>query len=58
VKGDDAWQLIPTAEYVVDVIAGTVDERVLDERISVRARREHSRLHEAVRPGSYAPAPR
>jgi hypothetical protein len=52
------WELVPVAEYVVDVASGTVEERVLDERVSVRVAHEHSRVHEGIRPGSYAPAPR
>jgi hypothetical protein len=57
-KSGREWELAPTAEYVVDTAAGTVDEHVLDDRVSVRAAHEHSPVHEATRPGSYAPAPR
>jgi hypothetical protein len=52
------WELLPAAEYVVDTRAGTVEEHLLDDRVSVRAPHEHSPVHEAARPGSYAPAPR
>ena len=57
-KSVGRWELTPSAEYVVDTSDASVDERVLDERVSVRAAREHSRVHEGTRPGSYAPAPR
>jgi hypothetical protein len=52
------WEFVPTTEYLVDTGAGTVEERVLDSRIAVRAAHEHSPVHEAARPGTYAPAPR
>jgi hypothetical protein len=57
-KDGATWELAPVAEYVVDTDAGTVEERVLDDRVSVRAAHEHSPVHEAARPGSYAPASR
>jgi hypothetical protein len=57
-KTDGRWQHAPTVEYVVDVRTSTVEERVLDGRVSVRAAHEHSPVHEAARPGTYAPAPR
>jgi hypothetical protein len=55
-KAPERWELAPTVEYVVDVAAGTVEERVIDERVSVRAPHEHSPVHEGARPGTYAPA--
>jgi hypothetical protein len=57
-KEDARWGLVPMVEYVVDSVAGTVGEHVLDDRVSVRAAHEFSPVHEGVRPGSYAPAPR
>lgn len=54
-KGAKGWELAPTAEFIVDTVAGTVVERVLDDRVSVHVAHEHSPLHEATRPGSYAP---
>ncbi len=44
------------AEYLVDPRAGTVVERLLDESGSARASDQASPIHEAGRPGSYAPA--
>ncbi len=55
-KEPGRWELRPTSEYIVDVPAGTVEERVLDERVSARAAHEHSPVHEGARPGTYAPA--
>jgi hypothetical protein len=55
-KDRGGWELLPTAEYVVDVSAGTVEEHTLDERVSPRKAHDVSPLHEASRPGSYAPA--
>lgn len=43
------------AEYLVDVEAGTVEERVLDELFSARAAHVASPVHEGARPGSYLP---
>jgi hypothetical protein len=57
-KESGRWEVVPTAEYVVDTTAGTVEEHVLDDRIAIRAAHEHSPVHEAARPGTYAPAPR
>jgi hypothetical protein len=57
-KESGGWEVVPTAEYVVDTTEGTVEEHVLDDRIAVRAAHEHSPVHEAARPGTYAPAPR
>jgi hypothetical protein len=56
VKDGKRWDFIPAAEFTVDVPAGTVDERVLDSRVAPRVPHDHSPAHEAVRPGSYAPA--
>jgi hypothetical protein len=50
------WAFVPGAEYVVDVRAGTVEEKLLDERAWPRTPHEHSPVHEGARPGTYAPA--
>jgi hypothetical protein len=58
VKRGDRFDQVGAAEFVVDVSRGVVDERVLDGSMSVRAPAAASPIHEAVRPGSYAPARR
>jgi len=40
----------------VDLARGVIEERVVDDSISVRAPVPTSPVHEAARPGSYAPA--
>jgi hypothetical protein len=55
-KDAGRWELVPTSEYIVDTSAGTVEERILDDRVSPRAAHEASPVHEGSRPGSYAPA--
>jgi hypothetical protein len=45
----------PAAEFVVDVPAGSVAERILDERAPLRAAHSTSPLQAGLRPGSYAP---
>jgi hypothetical protein len=40
----------------VDVAGSTVEERVIEPSMSVRAPVDASPIHEAARPGSYAPA--
>jgi hypothetical protein len=55
-KREGAWRFTPAAEYVVDVEAGTVAESILDESAPLRTAHAHSPLHEAARPGTYAPA--
>jgi hypothetical protein len=55
-KGRDQWEHAPVAEYVVDVPAASVEERVLDHRVAVRDAHVHSPVHEGARPGTYAPA--
>jgi hypothetical protein len=54
-KSENHFEYITAAEYVVDLLAETVSERVLNEQISVRAGHAASPLHEGARPGSYAP---
>jgi hypothetical protein len=56
VKRDGDFEHVPAAEYLVNVERGTVDERVLDDSVPVRGLVAESPVHEAVRPGSYAPA--
>jgi len=50
-----AFDHVPVAEFVVDVKAGTVTERVLNATVSVRAAHAVSPVHEGLRPGTYAP---
>jgi hypothetical protein len=54
-KRADGFEFVPAAEYVVDVEASTVQERIVDPSLSVRAAAEASPIHEGVRPGSYVP---
>jgi hypothetical protein len=54
-KRNNAFAYVPVAECIVDVRAGTVQERVLDPAVSVRAAHSVSPVHEGARPGSYAP---
>jgi hypothetical protein len=58
VKRDDRFEFAPAAEYVVNLGRATVEERVIDAAVSVRAPAVGSPIHEAARPGSYAPASR
>jgi hypothetical protein len=54
-KAARAFEHVPVAEFVVDVVAGTVTERVLNVSVSVRAAHAVSPVHEGLRPGTYAP---
>ena len=54
-KRADGFHFAPAAEFVVDVDAGTVREVTIDHSRSVRAPIAASPVHEAARPGSYAP---
>jgi hypothetical protein len=54
-KQPDRFGYLPVAEYVVDVHAGTVRERILQTSISVHAAADSSPIHEGARPGSYVP---
>jgi len=56
VKRDGRFRSVAAAEYVVDLARGVIEERVVDDSISVRAPVPTSPVHEAARPGSYAPA--
>ena len=56
VKYEDRFDFVLAAEYIVDVARGVVEEHVIDPSISVRAPVAESPVHEAARPGSYAPA--
>jgi len=56
--GATAFADVPIAEYVVDVEAATVSERPLESTGPVRHLRQGSPITEAMRPGTYAPAPR
>jgi hypothetical protein len=46
---------VPIAEYIVDVTAASVTERVLDRILTVSAANAVSPVHECATPGSYAP---
>jgi len=56
VKREDRFDFVLAAEYIVDLARGVVEEQVIDPSISVRAPVAASPVHEAARPGSYAPA--
>ena len=56
VKREDRFDFVLAAEYIVDLARGVVEEHVIDPSISVRAPVAASPVHEAARPGSYAPA--
>jgi hypothetical protein len=56
VKRETGFDSVVAAEYVVDVARGLIDERVMDTSVSVRAPVVASPIHEAARPGTYAPA--
>ena len=52
---DRYFEFVPGAEYTVDPRRGTVAERALDASIAVDAPAAASPIHEAARPGTYAP---
>jgi hypothetical protein len=54
-KTDTKFEFVIGAEYVVDVVAATVTERILNAQVNVHAAHAASPLHEGARPGSYAP---
>ena len=56
VKRATHFDWVEVAEYRVDVEAGTVTERLLDESFSPRAAHAVSPVHAGSTPGSYAPA--
>jgi hypothetical protein len=55
VKRADRFDQVPAAEFIVDVDRETIEEITLDPSISVRAPISASPVHEAARPGTYAP---
>lgn len=57
-KTQNEFNFLTVAEYLVDPDAGTVTERMLNNQVSVYAAHDASPLHEAARPGSYAPLTR
>jgi hypothetical protein len=57
-QGERRFEHVPAAEFVVDVDAGTVEERTLRADIRLRGGHELSPVHEAAHPGTYAPAAR
>jgi hypothetical protein len=52
---EDRFHFHPIAEYTVDPLNGNVKEQTLDPAISVHAPGAASPIHEATRPGTYAP---
>jgi hypothetical protein len=54
-KTKTEFRFLTVAEYEVDTAAGKVTEQMLNDQVSVYAAHEASPLHEAARPGSYAP---
>ena len=52
---EDRFHFHPVAEYTVDPLSGNVKEQTLDASISVHAPGAASPIHEATRPGTYAP---
>ena len=52
---DRCFEFVPVVEYTVDPRRGTVSERALDPSIAADAPAAASPIHEAVRPGTYAP---
>jgi len=55
-KDRGRFEFLPIAEYMVDLEAGTVSERVIDPSVSARAASPVSPVHAGSKPGSYAPA--
>ena len=55
IKVDDRFEFVPVAEFIVDIKAGTVTERNLNDSVSIRAPHAVSPVHEGAQPGSYAP---
>jgi hypothetical protein len=56
-KGTRRFEFEPVAEFLVDLRAGTVNERCLSDRVSVRGAHAASPLHEGLRPGTYVALP-
>ncbi len=57
-RSKTGFDWVPAAEFLVDVEAGTVEERVLRSDVPLRSADPVSPVHEGVVPGSYAPAGR
>jgi len=57
-KAERRFESFTAAEYIVDPRAGTMEERVLDGTVSVRAAHAVSPVHEGLRPGTYVPLER
>lgn len=55
VKRADRFDEVPAAEFIVDVDRGTIEEITLDPTRPIRATIAASPVHEAARPGTYAP---
>lgn len=54
-KTGDHFDFVTVAEYIVDPTDATIEERIINEAVSVRAAHAVSPLHEGARPGTYAP---
>ena len=54
-KAAERFEHVSAAEFAVDVEAGTVVERTLRDDLRPRGGHETSPVHEAARPGTYAP---
>lgn len=57
-KGDLGFELVPVLEFVVDPRAGGVIQCTPDGAAAARITAEGSPIHEAARPGTYAPRAR
>ncbi len=55
-KAEDRFDFVTIAEYTVDPAAATIEERIINEIVSVRAAHAISPIHEGARPGTYAPS--
>ncbi len=54
-KTETRFEFTTVSEYLVDLAAETVTERVLNPHVNVHAAHSASPLHEGARPGSYVP---
>lgn len=54
-KAEDRFDFVTIAEYTVDPAAATIEERIINEIVSVRAAHALSPIQEGARPGTYAP---
>jgi hypothetical protein len=52
-KSPQGFEFLPAVEYGVDVYLRTIDQNVIDKNFSLRV--DASPVHEARRPGTYAP---